>query len=158
MGNKTNNCSKRMMQVLPKNEKNLIIPDIEYLKKIFIKSGGFISHIAKDLKVSVNTIYNWMEKSDELTLHLRQIRESHLDLAEFKLIEKIKIGNLGAICFYLKCQGKHRGWIERHEITGGDGKDLNIGVVILPELQIIKITEEQINLDSNLKNNNQLTE
>lgn len=157
MKRKTNHNSKRMMGILPENEKEINMPDIEYLKEIFLKSGGFISHVAKVLNISANKIYYWLEKSDELTLCLRQIRESYLDLAELKLIEKVRSGNLGAICFYLKCQGKSRGWVERHEITGEDGKDSNVGIIILPEnkmlqqnndvdvVEIVNINNEQAN-------------
>lgn len=44
------------------------------------------------------------------------VKAKYLDLAENKLLQKINDGDLGAICFYLKCQGKHRGYIERQQI------------------------------------------
>ena len=38
-------------------------------------------------------------------------------------------GNLGAIIFFLKTQGKERGYTERQEITGADGTALVIEYV-----------------------------
>jgi hypothetical protein len=36
----------------------------------------------------------------------------------------MKDGNMTAIIFYLKTQGKSRGYVERQEVTGADGKKL----------------------------------
>ena len=60
------------------------------------------------------------------------VPESSVDLAESKLIEAIKDGNLTAIIFFLKTQGKSRGYSERseHDLTS-DGEPfkftINIG-------------------------------
>jgi hypothetical protein len=37
------------------------------------------------------------------------------------LFKLIKEGNVAATIFYLKTQGKQRGYIERQEVTGADG-------------------------------------
>jgi len=79
-------------------------------------SGGFVSYAAIMLGISERTIYNKLEKHPELKLAKASIEESHLDLAESKLIEKVKAGELGAICFYLKCKGKGRGYIEKQQV------------------------------------------
>ena len=42
--------------------------------------------------------------------------------------EKIK---LRAIEFYLKTKAKRRGYIERQEITGADGADMNLNIKII---------------------------
>ncbi len=56
---------------------------------------------------------------------LAEARESSIDLAESKLIEAIKAGNLTAIIFFLKTQGKSRGYSERSEFGHTtDGKPL----------------------------------
>ena len=47
------------------------------------------------------------------------IHDQYLDLTEHALIKQIKEENLGAIIFYLKCQGKKRGYIERDKDVEG---------------------------------------
>ena len=43
------------------------------------------------------------------------------DFAESELMKLIKDGNVAATIFFLKTQGKARGYIERQEVTGADG-------------------------------------
>jgi len=69
-------------------------------------------------KVSSSTISNWTRGSKDFAALRKEIEESMIDLAESKLMEMIKKGdNLGAICFFLKCKGKHRGYVEKAEHT-----------------------------------------
>ena len=49
-----------------------------------------------------------------------------LDFAESKLFQKIKEGDSTAILFYLKTQGKARGYIERSEVTGANGGPVQV--------------------------------
>jgi hypothetical protein len=43
-------------------------------------------------------------------------REAFLDLAEGELFRQVREGNLTATIFYLKCQGKGRGYIEKVQL------------------------------------------
>lgn len=98
---------------------------IEEIAKALDECKGFITLAAKRLGCHYVTIENYIKRYDELKDIVKHIQEHHLDMAEFKLLKKIDEGDLGAICFYLKCKGKARGYIERQEITGKDGKDWN---------------------------------
>ena len=88
-----------------------------------VACGGFISYAAKMLGCSQSNISQRVKKSPYLQEVLHDCTCDHLDLAEHQLITKIKDGELGAICFYLKCKGKHRGYIEKmqQELSGPDG-------------------------------------
>lgn len=77
------------------------------------KAGGFISHAAKQLGISQPALSKRIGRSARLKQVLDDTREQYLDLAESKLLKKIQDEDLGAICFYLKCKGKERGYIER---------------------------------------------
>ena len=87
------------------------------------KSGGRVADAAKSLGVSYQAIYKRIKKHPELLEKMETIRESYLDLAESKVVTAVNNGQPWAICFYLKCQGKHRGWVEtvRNEHSGPDG-------------------------------------
>jgi hypothetical protein len=81
------------------------------------RSRGFISQAAKILKCTNATIYNYKERYPEVADAIKNERESLLDFAEGKLLENIKKNNMAAIIFFLKTQGKHRGYSEREQIT-----------------------------------------
>ena len=72
-------------------------------------TGGFISQAAKQLGVTQQAISKRIKESEHLQAVRKEVDDSYLDLAESKLIKKINKEDLGAICFYLKCKGKHRG-------------------------------------------------
>ncbi len=61
------------------------------------------------------TLYNWIEKDEDLLDVQTQAREALLDLAESQLYKKIEEGDLTSIIFALKTIGKRRGYIERYE-------------------------------------------
>lgn len=44
--------------------------------------------------------------------------EKMKDVAEIKLYDAIEKGKIAAICFYLKCKAKDRGYIEKNIIAG----------------------------------------
>ena len=56
-----------------------------------------------------------MDKKGKIKVCIDEAREGLLDIAERSLADKIATGNLGAIIFYLKCQGKNRGYVEKQE-------------------------------------------
>jgi hypothetical protein len=87
-------------------------------------SKGFITTIAKNLDCSRTHVYNLIEKYPSFRQAIVDERESLKDFAEGALLKEINGGNITAIIFYLKCQGKDRGYVERTEITGKDGGPL----------------------------------
>jgi hypothetical protein len=92
----------------------------QYAKAI-TEARGFISVAAKRLGCSRSTMYRAIDKYPTVAEAVEDARESMTDLAEGKLVEQINGGNTTAIIFYLKTQGKKRGYVERHEHTGKDG-------------------------------------
>jgi hypothetical protein len=77
------------------------------------KSAGLQSAAAKILGCAESTLHNYMETFPGLRDVQREIIDQHLDMAEGKLLGAIKNGNMTAIIFYLKCKGKHRGYVDR---------------------------------------------
>ena len=89
---------------------------LKQIKEAIEKAGGFISVACKSLGCTRMTVYNYMEKYPELKEVVSDIREHYLDIAEATLIQKIKKGNTPELLFYLKTQGKNRGYVEKQQI------------------------------------------
>ncbi len=90
------------------------------------KAHGKVLFASKLLKCSRQTIMNYVENYPGVKAALVEARENMLDTAEDKLFKAISKGNMTAILFYLKTQGKQRGYIERQEMTGLDGEPLKV--------------------------------
>jgi len=85
------------------------------VKKAIEKSGGIVSTVAKRLKCDWHTAKKHIVKFKMDAMMVAE-KESLLDLAESKLISNIQDGDNTAIIFFLKTQGKERGYIERNEM------------------------------------------
>jgi hypothetical protein len=96
--------------------------DKEKIIKQIHKYRGNISAVAKALQRSRNTIYLFMRDNPEVKQALDDEREILIDGIENKFYEQCLEGNTTSMIFFLKTQGKNRGWIEKreHEITGKD--------------------------------------
>lgn len=79
-------------------------------------SGGFVTHAAAMLGISWPALSERVRKNARLQRVLEEAKEQHLDLAETQLISSVKRGKAWAVCFYLKCKGKSRGYIEKQQI------------------------------------------
>ena len=98
-------------------------PDKETIEKSIIRAFGNLSTAAKSLQVERATLYSWIE-SEGLEEAVVEGRNKRLDFVEGKLDQKINSGDTTAIIFFLKTQGKSRGYVERQEVTGKDGSKL----------------------------------
>lgn len=84
-------------------------------------TGGNISATALKIGCNRDSIYRWLTKYPELKKARDSAFDSLIDMAESKLFSAVKNGELTAIIFALKTQGRHRGYIERTELTNPDG-------------------------------------
>jgi hypothetical protein len=86
---------------------------------------GLKSVVAKALKVSRTTIYNWCEEYPEIDLAFQDARYALVDIAESRLVKNVEEGKEPSVFFLLKCLGKDRGYVEKelvtiNNITNGD--------------------------------------
>lgn len=114
------------------------------------EAKGFISTAAKRLGCGRRTIYRYIRQYASVRQAVEDAREDMKDFAEAKLFQLIQgyqvctasdeeeaprvvhyQPNVTAIIFYLKCQAKDRGYVERmqHEVTGADGGPLVVRYV-----------------------------
>ena len=78
-------------------------------------SAGVMAHAARKLGLSRGALHARIHGSKSLMDAWTETMESNLDLAESKLLTAINNGELAAVFFFLKCRGKKRGYVERHE-------------------------------------------
>ena len=90
------------------------------------QAKGFVSVAARNLGCADRTVRNYMERYAVCKQAVTDARESMIDIAEGRLYQNINSGDNTAIIFFLKTQAKHRGYIERHEVTGADGRAIVI--------------------------------
>ena len=98
---------------------------IEWLMKTPM---GTISEACSKAGIPYSSFWDWQNKDEELkALVKKAMRTAHEmggDFAESKLRKKINDDDTTSILFYLKTRHKERGYVERQEQTGKDGKNL----------------------------------
>lgn len=90
-------------------------------------SDGFITHAAERLGITRQAIYRRLT-DPEIATALEESRVSLIDEAEHALRDLIKKRDVASVIFALKTLGKGRGYVERQEVTGAEGKTLDIRV------------------------------
>lgn len=101
----------------------------DFIIQQLIELKGNVAMLAKKLGVSRTTIYNYVNRHPSVKRALNEARESMLDNVESQLYTKALAGNMTAIIFFLKTQGKRRGYTERIELAGKDGEPQVIKVI-----------------------------
>jgi len=92
--------------------------------KAIKESNGLMTVAAAKSGIGYRTICRYVAEFPSVKEVAQEAHERMLDFAESKLYERIKGGDNACIIFYLKTQGKARGYIERQEITGTEGNAL----------------------------------
>ena len=82
---------------------------------------GNLSAAARFLGCSRNTISRYIDTYSTVQAVADEERETLIDFAENQLFKQVQDGNITAIIFTLKTIGKHRGYVERQEVTGANG-------------------------------------
>ena len=104
-----------------KDDKDASDGQIEHPKKLAMLKAleakkGIVTDAADACKVARSTHYKWMAEDVGYKKAVSDLKNIPLDYAESKLFVAMEEGNIAAIIFYLKCQGKGRGYIERQEV------------------------------------------
>ena len=83
--------------------------------------NGMVYLAARKLGCNPQTIYNRMAKSTAIREAVDNARGELIDISEQKLRAAVMNGEPWAVAMVLKTIGKHRGYVERQEVTGADG-------------------------------------
>ena len=93
------------------------------------ESKGLIAPAARALGCSRDTIRSYLEEYSDVAQAKLDQHEAVKDMAENALYAAILRGEAWAICFYLKCMAKDRGYVERAELTSTSGAPVKIKLV-----------------------------
>lgn len=75
-------------------------------------SFGIVSVIANKLGCERKTVYQWLERDEDVKAAFISERETLVDLGESKLVSRINAGSESMIALVLKTLGKQRGYVE----------------------------------------------
>lgn len=98
---------------------------------------------AQQLGCDVRTIYRAAEKYPAVAELLTGYRGHDTDRVEDVLVERALAGDPWAVCFYLKTQAKDRGYTERQELSGADGKPIQFLVEVPAKAQTADLWMQQ---------------
>ena len=85
---------------------------------------GMVYLAAKQLGCDSDTVLNYCKRYPAVEAVKQAQRGEMIDIAELKLWQSIQNGEAWGITLCLKTIGKHRGYVERQEVTGEDGAPL----------------------------------
>jgi hypothetical protein len=103
------------------------------IEEAITHAGGLYSLAAARLGVTASTVARRVLKSERLQEAVRSASDKSLDLAESALMKAVEAGEAWAVCFFLKCKGEGRGYVERQELTGKNGGPI-VGVGAVAEI------------------------
>ena len=102
---------------------------IEQITEALRANDGLLTPTARKLKVTYQTLKNYLLKYPELEDVVEEADEDLVDLSVSKLKRHIKAGSLDAVKYHLDRKGKKRGYVRQQEIAGVVDKPLNISIV-----------------------------
>jgi len=97
------------------------------------ESSGLLTLAAKKAGLGYSTVWRYTQEFPTVKQAVIEAKERMLDFAEGKLYERIMSGDNAAIIFYLKTQGKARGYVERQEVTGEGGQPIKTEIIVQSE-------------------------
>jgi len=110
------------------------------LIEALFETNGLVTLAADKIGIHRNTALRYANDFPSVKEAIQQAKERMIDIAESSLFRALQAGEPWAVCFYLKCQGKARGYVERQEVTGAEGKPLKVEIVVQSEVAK-KLTE-----------------
>jgi hypothetical protein len=103
-------------------KKNVMIQSLE-------SSLGVVSVACQKAELSRETHYKWYREDQDYKQRVDNVKNICLDFAESKLFEQIQDNNTTSTIFYLKTQGKNRGYVERQEVDLGTENHFRIEIL-----------------------------
>ena len=96
------------------------------------KSLAVVTQACRMTGVGRRTYYDWLKKDDEFAEKIEDLKEIAIGFVESNLLQAVQSKSPGAVTaqiFFLKCRAKHRGYVEKVEIGGPDGKPMIFEII-----------------------------
>jgi hypothetical protein len=106
----------------PKKKGRKPVLDPELVAAAIAKLDGNLSAVARRFDVHRSSVQELVGNRPSLQKALSDAREGMLDEAESSLYRAVKGGQAWAVCFFLKTQGKCRGYTEKPDDDAGKDK------------------------------------
>lgn len=104
-----------------------------------VKLGGNLTAVAKVFGVARQSLKDFIDKNEHLIAIYNDSREGMLDNAESALYRAVLAGEAWAVCFFLKTQGKVRGYVEKiqteSQVTQTPSMDVDLSKLSREELK-----------------------
>jgi hypothetical protein len=107
------------------------------VRAAILREQGLITAAADRLKCVPSTVYDYIKRYPEVKAAVEEARARTGDLAEGKLFQHLKDGQPWAVQFYLKTQGKDRGYVERQEVAGVEATPVAININRTPRRETL---------------------
>lgn len=81
------------------------------------KHNGVLKYALEDCDLTRWMVGEWERKDSVFKGAMDDVREAAIDYVERQLFAHMKRGSTAAVIFYLKTKAKHRGYVERQEVS-----------------------------------------
>lgn len=98
---------------------------VEGVGALLREHDGNMAAVARHYGVTRQAVSQFCASRETLKAIFAECREAMKDTAESSLHRKVREGESWAVCFYLKCQAKDRGYVERTETKDVNDADLD---------------------------------
>jgi hypothetical protein len=91
----------------------------------FKNKSGNVSEACEAVGIDRKTFYNWCKDDNkDFANVIDEVDQADLDFTESQLRKNVEAGLEASVFFKLKTKGKGRGFVERQEISGVQGKPI----------------------------------
>jgi len=102
---------------------------------------GNLSTVARSVGRSRSWLYLYLEKHPDLWDTVNEARETMLDNAESMLYTKVLAGSTPELLFFLKTQGKRRGYVEKQQVEHSGGLEISRKLETLSDEEIEQLAD-----------------
>lgn len=105
-----------------------------------LTARGVVTDAARLTGISIDSPYAWIREDPIFKARVEEVKEMSIDFVESALFRQIENDVPASTIFFLKTRAKHRGYVERTEMTGPEGRPLEIRVI----KPVVQFEEQEI--------------